>query len=61
VLKMTGRLPSGEVATVEIAAPGSPAANPGFDITPARLVNSFITERGVCAASEEGLRGLFPQ
>ena len=60
VLKMTGRLPSGDVATVEIAAPGSPAANPGFDVTPARLVTSFITERGVCPASEEGLRGLFP-
>jgi methylthioribose-1-phosphate isomerase len=61
VLKMTGRLPSGEVATVEIAAPGSPAANPGFDVTPARLVTAFITERGVCAASEEGLRVLFPE
>ena len=60
VLKMTGRLPGGGVATVEIAAPGSPAANPGFDVTPARLVTAFVTERGVCAASEEGLRGLFP-
>ena len=60
ILKMTGRLPGGEVATVEIAAPGSPAANPGFDVTPARLVTGFITERGMCAASEEGLRGLFP-
>lgn len=37
VLKMTGRLPDGSLATVEIAAPGSPAANPGFDVTPARL------------------------
>jgi methylthioribose-1-phosphate isomerase len=61
VLKMTGRLPDGSVATVDIAAPGSPAANPGFDVTPARLVTAFITERGVCAASEEGLRGLFPE
>ena len=61
VLKMTGRLPDGSVATVEIAAPGSPAANPGFDVTPARLVTAFITERGVCAASEEGLRSLFPE
>jgi methylthioribose-1-phosphate isomerase len=60
ILKMTGRLPGGDVATVEIAAPGSPAANPGFDVTPARLVTGFITERGMCAASEEGLRGLFP-
>jgi len=61
VLKMTGRLPSGEIATVEIAAPGSPAANPGFDVTPARLVTGLITERGVCDASEHGLRSLFPE
>ena len=59
VLKMTGRLPSGGIATVEIAAPGSPAANPGFDVTPARLITAFITERGVCVASEVGLQGLF--
>lgn len=61
LLKMTGRTPSGTIATVEIAAPGSPAANPGFDVTPARLVTGFITERGVCAANEAGLRSLFPQ
>jgi methylthioribose-1-phosphate isomerase len=61
VLKMTGRTSQGTLATVEIAAPGSGAANPGFDITPARLVTGFITERGVCAANEEGLRRLFPQ
>ncbi|HTQ12230.1 MAG TPA: S-methyl-5-thioribose-1-phosphate isomerase [Rhizomicrobium sp.] len=60
LLKMTGRLPGGGLATVEIAAPGSPAANPGFDVTPARLVTGFITERGVCAASKAGLRSLFP-
>ncbi|MBV9693387.1 MAG: S-methyl-5-thioribose-1-phosphate isomerase, partial [Alphaproteobacteria bacterium] len=60
LLKMTGRTPSGELATVEIAAPGSGAANPGFDVTPARLVTGFITERGVCAATEAGLRSLFP-
>ena len=59
VLKMSGRLPSGAVATVEIAAPGSPAANPGFDVTPARLITAFITERGICPASEAGLQGLF--
>ncbi len=61
VTKMTGRLPDGSVATVEISAPGSPAANPGFDVTPARLVTSFITERGTCPATEAGLRGLFPK
>jgi methylthioribose-1-phosphate isomerase len=61
LLKMTGRTPNGGLATVEIAAPGSPAANPGFDVTPARLVTGFITERGTCAATEEGLRSLFPK
>ena len=61
VLTMSGRLPDGSVATVEIAAPGSPAANPAFDVTPARLVTSFITERGICAAHEAGLSSLFPE
>jgi methylthioribose-1-phosphate isomerase len=60
LLKMTGRTPSGTVQTVEIAAPGSQAANPGFDVTPARLVTGFITERGTCAPTEQGLRSLFP-
>jgi methylthioribose-1-phosphate isomerase len=60
LLTMTGRLPDGGLATVEIAAPGSPAANPAFDVTPARLVTGFITERGTCAADEAGLRSLFP-
>jgi len=61
VLKMTGRLPDGQVATVEIAAPGASAANPGFDVTPARLVTGLITERGTCAATTQGLNSLFPK
>ena len=61
LLKMTGRLPDGGLATVEIAAPGSPGANPGFDVTPSRLVTGFITERGVCTANAEGLLSLFPE
>jgi len=61
LLKMTGRLPGGGLATVEIAAPGSPGANPGFDVTPARLVTGFITERGPCAATRDGLLSLFPE
>jgi len=61
VLKMQGRLPDGSVTVVEIAAPGSGAANPGFDVTPARLVTGFITERGTCTATPEGLRSLFPK
>jgi methylthioribose-1-phosphate isomerase len=60
ILRMTGRTPTGTVVTVDIAAPGSTAANPGFDVTPARLVSGFITEKGTCAATEQGLRSLFP-
>lgn len=37
------------------------ASNFAFDVTPARLVTGFITERGVCEASEEGLLSLFPE
>lgn len=59
VLKMPGRLPDGSVVTVDIAAPGSGAGNPAFDVTPARLVTGLITERGICAASKAGLEGLY--
>ena len=40
---------------------GSAAGNWAFDVTPSRLVTALITERGVCAASEHGLAGLFPE
>ncbi|HEY5239487.1 MAG TPA: S-methyl-5-thioribose-1-phosphate isomerase [Rhizomicrobium sp.] len=61
LLKMTGRLLGGGLATVEIAALGSQGANPGFDVTPARLVTGFITERGTCTATRDGLLSLFPE
>jgi methylthioribose-1-phosphate isomerase len=58
VLWMTGRLPEGGLGRVAIAPATTPARNDAFDVTPARLVTAFITERGVCPASREGLRGL---
>ncbi len=61
VTQMTGRTASGEVITIDIAAPGSPAANPAFDVSPARLITGLITERGVCNASLDGLLGLYPE
>jgi methylthioribose-1-phosphate isomerase len=36
-------------------------ANPAFDVTPAHLVSALITERGVCPASRDGLRQLYPE
>lgn len=61
VTHMTGRTLDGRMETIDIAAPGSPAANYAFDVTPARLVTGLITERGVCGASEAGLDGLYPE
>lgn len=61
VLVMHGRLADGTVASVEIAAKGSPAANPAFDVTPHRLVTGFITERGVAPATRDGLVALYPE
>ncbi len=59
VLAMTGRLPDGTVVTVDIAAPGSPAGNPAFDVTPARLVTALITERGVVPADAMALQEMY--
>jgi methylthioribose-1-phosphate isomerase len=39
----------------------SPAANFAFDVTPARLVTGFITERGICKATKEDIQRLFPE
>ena len=61
VLKIQGRLATGNVVVTEIGAPGSPAGNPAFDVTPARLVTGLLTERGLCGASEAGLLSLYPE
>ncbi len=61
VTAMSGRLPDGSVATFDIAAPDTCAANPAFDVTPGRLVTALITERGLCEATTEGLLGLYPE
>ncbi|MCB9422361.1 MAG: S-methyl-5-thioribose-1-phosphate isomerase [Ardenticatenaceae bacterium] len=54
-------LHEGTIKGVLLTPPDSPAANYAFDVTPARLVTVLITERGICAASEEGVLGLFPE
>ncbi|MFO7972837.1 MAG: S-methyl-5-thioribose-1-phosphate isomerase [Desulfobacterales bacterium] len=54
-------LDRGTIRNVLIPPKASPAANFAFDVTPARLVTGFITERGVCNASEKDILGLFPE
>jgi len=52
---------NGKPEKVLVPPKNSPAANHAFDVTPARLVTGFITERGVCRATEEGILSLFPE
>ena len=59
VTTMTGRAMDGSIATVRIVPTSSPAANPAFDVTPARLVTGLITERGLCDATEPMLTEIF--
>jgi len=59
VTTMTGRALDGSIATIRIVPKDSPAANPAFDVTPARLVSGLITERGLCAANAYELSKLF--
>ena len=61
VTHMTGRAAGRQRGDVEMRAPGSPAANYGFDVTPARLVTGFITERGVAPATPNALATLYPE
>ncbi|MCE2685234.1 MAG: S-methyl-5-thioribose-1-phosphate isomerase [Cryomorphaceae bacterium] len=56
-----GKSASGKIEPVLICPETTPAANYGFDVTPARLVTGLITERGICTASEEGILSLFPE
>ncbi len=49
------------IRSVLVPPESSPAANYAFDVTPARLVTGFITERGICRPTETDIRRLFPE
>jgi len=51
----------GRYRRVLVTPANSPAANFAFDVTPARLVTGFITERGLCKATEQDILRLFPE
>ena len=61
VAEVVGRTAAGTVGSVRVVPEGSAVLNLAFDLTPARLVTGIITERGVCAASREGLASLYPE
>jgi methylthioribose-1-phosphate isomerase len=61
VATMTGRTADGRIETITVVPDGSAVANYAFDVTPARLVSGLITERGIIAATREGLSAGFPE
>jgi len=61
VTTMTGLTADGRIESVRIVPESSGVANYGFDVTPARLVTGLITERGVIAATRDGLAKAFPE
>jgi methylthioribose-1-phosphate isomerase len=58
VSHLTGRDAEGRLVEVQLLPDGSAAANPAFDVTPARLVTGLITERGVVPTEERALRAM---
>ena len=54
-------MPSADSPRDNWAPEGVAVRNPAFDVTPGRLVTGLITERGRCAATADGLLGLFPE
>jgi methylthioribose-1-phosphate isomerase len=61
VTHVQGKAEDGRVLGVRVTPRQSAAANPAFDVTPARLVTGLITERGVCPATREGLALHYPE
>jgi methylthioribose-1-phosphate isomerase len=60
VTHIQGEAEDGGVTRVRLTPAQSGAANPAFDVTPARLLGGIITERGVCPATPAGLAQLYP-
>ena len=57
--KIEGVDEDGKVKKVKIYPNKSNAMNLAFDVTPAKYITGLITEKGICEASEKGLKNLF--
>ncbi len=60
VAKIVGKA-GDKICSVQTVGSNTAICNYAFDVTPARLVTGLITERGICAASDDGLTALFPE
>ena len=58
VLTTTGRDICNQIQEINIAAEGTPAFNPAFDITAADLVTALVTEKGVVGPSREEIAAI---
>ncbi|MCK5921059.1 MAG: S-methyl-5-thioribose-1-phosphate isomerase, partial [Methylococcales bacterium] len=61
VTHLQGKDTHGKLCEIQLTPDESCAANPAFDVTPARLITGLITERGVCEANREALLALYPE
>ncbi|MDR2787642.1 MAG: S-methyl-5-thioribose-1-phosphate isomerase [Candidatus Accumulibacter sp.] len=52
---------TGQPAAARMISADEAVLNPAFDVTPARLIDAIITERGHCPATAAGLRALYPE
>lgn len=60
VTHIQGKLPNGDIASVQISPDATPAGNPAFDTTPARLITGLITEKGIFEATKQSLSKIKP-
>jgi methylthioribose-1-phosphate isomerase len=56
---MSGVNLEGKTEKVRVAAPGSAALNPAFDVTPAEYITGFITSKGIIKPHAEAIVRLF--
>jgi methylthioribose-1-phosphate isomerase len=56
-----GLTTNGKPGSLSLLPSVASVGNPAFDITPARLITAFITERGHCPATATGLSALYPE
>ncbi len=61
ITTITGITKKNVLETVSLAAPDTQAVNYAFDVTPARLVSSLITERGIVKAEHSAIHSMFPE
>ena len=60
VLQMSGMTFTGQIETISITTEGIAAANPAFDVTPARYVTGIITDQGVVSPERQAIAAIKP-